>query len=424
MAGDPSQMFAARTVLLALLVTVGSGLLHFARPVDSATWYRSGLPGGVEYSWNPDSPAFARIVVRFPEEFVLTPGGRARILRPLYVAPGWILYNVAGPIIRPALPGPLVRKVRATMARANHPENWIGIDPEDLTVAWICLVGVNVLILVLSLILVYSALSVLFGSALSAALTATAATQVDFVRYVFVPHTEPFNILIPALFLFALVRRWMAGSTDGASALALGIAQLGKPIAFPAANWVVEPLRRFGSPGWKQSVKYLGLIAAPALVYVTTLIVLGLPPYSPEVSEHNQVVWMLDYIRQGDVFGLVGHFAGNLGKHLGQAAYVFIAPIGTVAALYLFRGMGGVSRRLEMSEAIRFHAALYFVIGVLFWSSVGLMSARLTSVYYPLVILILGGLAHRLAVHPVRWVSAAIAGNVVLLISGGYSLMP
>jgi len=139
--------------LLAVLALAGA--LHLLRPNREAHLYAVPLAGPVAYAFNADSAPFARLVITFPRGFDDCEQGRARLMRPLYPAAGWILYQA----LRPAaglIPDRWAAQVAAIAARANHPEIWRGIDGRDLVVDFLLVPSTEPLNLLLPAVAVYT----------------------------------------------------------------------------------------------------------------------------------------------------------------------------------------------------------------------------------------------------------------------------
>lgn len=419
MADDRSkiQLTLWRTRWILLAAVLVAGCLHFVRPPKSDVWYRVKIAGPVVYAFNPDSPNFARIVVKFPKGLNDSPQGRTRLMRPVYPAAAWCVYQPMR-LFKGLVPNGLASRVAAKMTEANHPELWEGVDPAEIVLAWGALVIVNVAVLWLSLILVHRALREIFEPACALLLTLSVAFHFVTIRYVYVPHTEPFDLLIPAIFLDAAARVWTAGRSGWTGAIALGACLPAKSIAYPAANWIYEHLHeRRWKEGWKRAAALALVIAAPTALYILLLTGLGIRPTSYAVTHYRQVVWMADYVHEGRALEIPLRWLTGLGRHIGFTLWGF-AP-----ALVVMIALGSMGRRrggVKVPDKLWRHLIVFAVSGAIFWMLVGWINLRLTVCHYPVVLVALGALTMGRSGRPCRWLAGVLAGEVALFAAGAF----
>ena len=274
-------------VLMAGLMIAGG--LHLVAPNRATHRYHAGA-----YWFNADSAAYARAVVRFPAGLNDCEQGRARLSRPLYPFLGWLVYQPLRPWAG-WVPTGVAQRVSQVMQKANHPEIWDGVDPRSVVLAWVALVAVNVGLYLASMILTLRALGEVFEAGLATALALLVAGHSNTIEFVFVPSSEPFNALIPALFLNEALRRWPRSASGRLSALGLGILMLGKGLAFPFLNWLADAWKREGR--WREMVLRSLMLTAPFAGYRILLAALGVSWYSAETEAYRQFVWMVDDAR-------------------------------------------------------------------------------------------------------------------------------
>lgn len=373
----------ARLGFLAVLLFAGA--LHLAAPNRSAHLYAASV-GPMTYAFNADSAAFARIVVRFPERFTETEAGRARLLRPLYPALGRLAYTVLRPVAE-RIPDAWLAGAKSLVTRATHRNWWAGIDLRDIAAAWAGLVAVNILLLWGGALLAYAAFSTLWPGTQAFWMTALLLVHFDVVDFVLVPHTEPFNLLVPALTLWCLVR----GIPETRAAGALGLLMLGKGIAFPLMNLL--------RPDPKKAAATLLWFALPGFTYLTFLTCAGLPAYNHEISEYRQFVWMLDEAHAGHLTGIPALWAaGFLEEAMNALKGLWIPLAGT--AWLLARPSRTV---LALPQGLVRQAGLYAVACLVFWVLSGYHVPRLSILYFPPAWILLGTALARGTNAPKRW---------------------
>lgn len=385
-----------------------SGGLHLASPNRTAHRYAAPV-GPVVYAFNADSAAFARIVVRFPEGFRETEAGRARILRPLYPALGRLVYAA----LRPAaglIPESCLAGAERLKGRATHPEGWADIPARDIAAAWGALVAVNLGLLWTGAFLAFSALGRLWGLPQAFWMTALLLFHFDVVDFAIVPHTECFNLLVPAAVLWWVVsgepRPHAAGGT-------LGLLMLGKGIAFPLAN-----VLRGGPAGKKTwgrgAAGILFCFALPWALYAATLRAAGLPFENHEMARYRQFAWMLDAARDGRWETIPARWAEGAWTEIANVARGFWVPLLAAAWLAVRR------RRAEdvLPERVVRQMALYAGACLLFWTLAGYHAPRLSLLYFPPLWILLGTALSLGTRAPGRW-AAGIAAAQSAAVWGG-----
>jgi hypothetical protein len=246
----------AAALLAALLLAAA---LHLIAPNREANGRSVHLIGPIEYAFNVDSGGFVYMAAAFPESLA-TEMGAGRRMRPLYCALGWLLSRPLQPLRGHLafLPAGFLREGNASAVRP-HTRATEPVTGDELLLAWVALVAANFLLDWLALALVFWGLSGFFPTSVALALSLVPAFHFNTIDFVLVPHSEPFNILIPALAIAAL-RIFDAGGSGLGLAAGLGVALLGKAIPFPAASWFFEHL--FLRP-WRSH--WRGAVGAAAL---------------------------------------------------------------------------------------------------------------------------------------------------------------
>ena len=107
--------------------------------------------------------------------------------------------------------------------------------------AWAALIIVNFGLYMASLVLLVQSLRRVFSPDLALLLAMYPALHRDTVGFLFVPTAEPFNLLLPAIFLYT---SWCFGRNPPgySTAFAVGLGMLGKGLAFIIVNWPYEYL--------------------------------------------------------------------------------------------------------------------------------------------------------------------------------------
>jgi hypothetical protein len=355
--------------------------------------------------------------VTFPRGFDDCPQGRARLMRPLYPAAGWLLYGALRPVAG-LLPDRWAAQAAAIAARANHPEIWQGIDGRDLARAWAALVLLNLLLYGAALLLVHRALLALVDRPLALALASLPALHFNVVDFLLVPSTEPFNLLVAALALHAAAVTWARGRAGLGGAALLGLCQLGKGLAYPVLSWAWALGTRTGvsggpaesspAPSRRRAGRValaLALFAAPALAYLAFVRALGLAVTYPETEQYRQVVWMLDYAREGRWASIPARWADGLAWHALHVLQGFGPALIVALAALLRRG----GRPAAIPPAFLRHLVVYTATCAAFWCLVGYLQPRLAVGQLPAVVVLLGAAAARASDRPARWAWAAVA---------------
>lgn len=404
-----AQMSPRRVAGLILVAVVAVGSLHLVRPNRETHGYSAPLIGPLRYHFNFDSAAFARIVVRFPRGLVEVEQGRTRLSRPLYPALAWVVYQPLR-LLKPAIPEGAARRVADKMADANHPEIWRDIDPRDVILAWAALVLVNISIYVGAVWLTYRALARLFDPRAALALAWVPLVHFNTIDFVLVPHSEPFNVLLPAVFLYAATAAWERGRAGLAPLAALGIAVLGKGIFYPFVNWAYEiVLARPHPKRWRLLAASAALFLLPLSAYLAILRLMGVEPFIYEMEQPRLVVWMGDVFRDRGAPAVLTRLGWGVGLHLYHVALTYAAPLLVSGVAFLVG-----PRRPPISKALWRHLAVFAIAGTLFWAVVGIHAPRLAVCQFPLVVVLLGAAASE------RWIYAAHGLALAFVLSGLY----
>ena len=380
--------------------------LHLIRPDTEENTYAVPLGGGVTYAFNVDSWDFAQYVVTFPGRLA-EEHGRTRRLRPLYIWLAWVVYQPLRPL-GGLVPDRLAASVESRVRNNRNPSDFTRtVDVRQMIVAWAALVAVNLLVYWASLVLVFHALSPAFGRWPAFALTLIPLVHADAVSFVIVPHTECFNLLIPALFLRALAE-WQAGREGLGVACVAGGAMLAKGMPYVLANWLLElaVLRRRLVAAAAAAL----LILAPAALYVLSLQTSGLPTESVEVSHYRQFVWPADYVREGNARLIPVKLASDLLTNVKLTVVAFAPVLGVAAALLVRRRAGDY----RLPRQVLLHLCVYGAACLVFWLMAGFFASRLTITYYPVAVYGFGALAAARSRRPEFWAAAVVLLGVVL----------
>ena len=87
------------------------------------------------------------------------------------------------------------------MAQNGGEQVWKGVDVRDVVLAWAALIIVNFGLYMASLVLLVQSLRRVFSPDLALLLAMYPALHRDTVGFLLVPTAEPFNLLLPAIFL-------------------------------------------------------------------------------------------------------------------------------------------------------------------------------------------------------------------------------
>lgn len=379
--------------------------LHLIRPDARENAYAVPLGAGITYAFNVDSWDFAQYVVAFPGRLA-EDHGRTRRLRPLYIELAWLVYQPLRPLAG-LVPDRLAASVEWRVRNNRNPSDFTRtVDVREMIVAWAALVASNLLVYWVSLVLIFHALSPAFGRRLAFALTLIPLVHTDTVSYVIVPHTECFNLLIPALFLRALAD-WQAGREGLGAACVAGAAMLAKGMPYVLLNWLVELVilrRRLAA-----AAAAAALILAPAALYLYSLKANGLPTESVEVSHYRQFVWLADYVREGNTRLIPVRLASDLLTNVKLTVVAFAWVLAVAAVLLVRRRVGDY----RLPRQVLLHLCVYGAACLAFWALAGFFASRLTITHYPVFVYGLGALAAARSRRPEFWAAGAVLLGVV-----------
>jgi hypothetical protein len=395
---EPFRLRASEA-LAVLLAVLAAGSLHFVAPNRSTNHYLARI-GPIPYAFNPDSPSLARIVVRFPRGMVETDQGKAFLMRPPYMTAGWLIYQPLR-LLRPFVPERFCAPVAGMLAQANHPEIWQDVAPQDIVLAWTALVIVNILMYWAAVWLVFRALAELFPRRIALVLAILPLAHADVISFVFVPHTQPFDLLIPAIFLYAAIVYWVRGRRGWGAAAAMGVCVLGKGLAYPALNWLYACLR---GPRGRRLIDLCAmslLLAAAGIAYLVLLKALGVAIYHYDTEQYRRILWMADYWHEGRPGDIPLRWVSGLGRHLLYTLQYWWPAIAASLLLLVLerRRAHGVPAELQR------HLVLYTAAGIVFWCVVGVIEPVLTVAHYPVIVVLLGALAWSRSSRPGRWIA-------------------
>jgi hypothetical protein len=390
----PSARWVGGKVLLSLsavLVVVGG--LHLICPDRSENWKSVHLAGSLNYCYSVDSSEYVRLVVMFPAGFKPYP---MRVLRPLYPALGFLVYQPLR-ALQPFLPGKICRQAADAMAAGGGDAAWKGVAVQDMVLAWAALILVNFALYLGALLLVFLSLRRLFTPHVALLLAMLPALHRDTLSFLLVPTTEPFNLLLPAIFLYTATLLWPKQRTGAIPALLLGVGMLGKGTVYTFANWLYEHLWiRDWHKQWRSALLCGSLFVAPGLAYLALLCAAHVPRYNREVVRYRQFVWMIDYCREGRVYEIPWRWLSGLGEHVSWAMVDWAVPLVICAFLALRKDV----RRFALDYDLKRHLAVYVVCSAAFWVLGSVPCHRLDVCYYPAVVVLFGALAMRKLARP------------------------
>ncbi|MBI4574851.1 MAG: hypothetical protein HY722_01150 [Planctomycetes bacterium] len=347
---------------------------------------------GLRYAFNWDSPGFVRLVVRYPRGFLEVEWGRQLAHRPLYPTLGWLLYRPLRPLGR-WVPEDWTRQVQELAGRGHQPEQWTGLDPGEVVVAWGALVAVNLTLCWLALWLVLGALRECFPPRLALCLTLIPAAHPDTVDYLLVPHTAAFDLLVPALVLFLASRAWPRGRSGLLPAAVLGLALLGKELVWALGNVAAEALRSARRD--RRHILMPLLAAGPVALCAALVLQQGLP------LEHWET-WLL---RRSVGLGVLDHL-----QAMGMG---FLVPLATGATALLLLPRPAAPQA-PLPAGLARHLALYAGCTAAFWCVVGYHPVRLSMTHFPWVVVLLGRILAARSRRPHLWALAALVGFAML----------
>jgi hypothetical protein len=393
-----------------LLLACGlSALMHLVHPNPEAHVHDAPFLGGVRYAFNADSALFARLVVQFPQGFWNSEQGKVRILRPLYPALGRCVYLPLMPLAH-LIPESWAARVQKLKTQTNHPEIWAGVDERSLLVGWAALIAVNFAVCWSSAALTLHALARILPGPQAFCLALLVLFHFDAVDFILVPHSEVFNLLVPAVTLDALTRGMGRTEPARATVFLLGVLQLGKALVFPVVNWLRgrRPL---------EILLLLVLFALPGAVYAAVLTAAGLPLYNHEIVVYRQGVWMLDYIRENRAGEIPWRWARGLVRHVANLALGFAVPF-LASALLLLRK----ARQTAPAPWLLSPLLTYGLCCVAFWVLLGFDPPRMSIVHFPWVLVALGCVVSTRSARPVFVLTVVTALQVLSRLTGLYDV--
>ncbi len=347
----------------------------------------------VNYSYNGDSSEYAILVATFPGGFKQHP---MRVLRPLYPFLGSLVYQPLR-VLKPFLPADFCGRIADVMARNGGEQTWSGMDVRDVVLAWAALIVVNFALYTAALLVIVHALQRIFPPGIAVLLALYPALHRDTLDYLLVPSAEPFNFLIPGIFLYTAMVVWPSKRAGYATALVQGLGMLGKGLAFVIGNWLYEHLFvRNWRNAWRPALLCLMIFAAPAAIYLVMLRVAGVTAYNHEVMVYRQFIWNADYLREGKIAEIPMRWLTGLGTHLCGVAMDWAVPLAMCALLTFRREI----RVFAVDRALQRHLIVYTFCAAAFWVVGSVLYFRLDICYYPPIIVLLGALTARKLVRP------------------------
>jgi hypothetical protein len=384
-----------RTFLLLFCALLASAGLHLSFP-DRQEHQRSvRLSRLLDYVYNSDSSEYAILVTTFPSGFKQHP---IRLLRPLYPAIGFLVYQPLR-ALKPLLPADFCRRAADAMAKNGGEPVWKGMDVRDVVLAWAALIIVNFGLYMASLVLIVQSLRRVFAPHLASLLAMYPALHRNAIDFILVPAADPFNVLLPAIFLYTASVIWSEKRVGLETAFALGVGILGKGILYPIGNWAYEHLAvRNWREGWRVAILCGGLFAAPMLTYLALFLVPGMPDWRQDVNiqRDRSFLWMLDYFQEGLLVEIPMRWMSSAATHLMQVVEGWAVPLclGLLVAFRTDRKSLVVQRNLCRHLLVySASAAVFFVLGPFLYP-------RLSICYYPAVVVALGVVVVRRTAKP------------------------
>jgi hypothetical protein len=405
-------------LLLVLMVLIST--LHFALPNHAENIHSLTISRRIGYTFNADSALYAWTVITFPRGLA-TETGSIRRGRPLYPAFGWAVYQALH-LMRWFVPRDLADK-GATLARqSNTGAMWRNIDGQQIVLAWVALIIVNLLISGTALLLIFHALRAIFEPRLALLLTLIPAVHSDAIDFYLVPHTEPFNLLIPALFLCALAA-WPIGRSGIEWSLPLGVSMLAKLMPFMVPNWLLEwvALNRSSAAGNRRSRARLVaagaiMILLPTIFFVILLHIFRVPVYNYEAIQYRMFVWMLDAARAHHPATIFVRVISGLVEYLRVTAIAFAVPLAACVVMLA----APTRRHFRLAGRMWLHLLVYSCSCAMFWACSGYIWKRLTITEFPVVIYAFGCLSMSRWKRPEWIVCAAVIGTIITRVFGVY----
>ena len=424
-----AQTFRGYYVLLLGLMALLS-MLHFVLPNHAENFHSVAMTPRIGYAFNADSALFAWTVITFPQGLA-TETGSVRRSRPLYSALGWAFYQPLR-VMRIFVPKEIAAKAATLARQSNTGEIWRNIDGRQIVLAFVALIGVNLFISGTALFLIFRALRASFEPRLALLLTLVPAVHSDAIDFYLVPHTEPFNLLIPALFLSVLAA-WSSGRDGFGWSTTLGVSMLAKPMPFMLLNWLVESVRlkRSSYVGHRNLPPTLPagavMLVLPTMLFLLFLDIIRVPLnnyeevvhvplHSNEGNQYRMFVWMLDAIRAHDPEAIPVRIISGLVEHLRLSAIAFAIPLAICVVLLVVPKR----RNFRLADEMWLHLVVYSCSCAIFWACSGYIWKRLTITEFPLVIYALGCLSMLRCKWPEWIVSGAVVGSILTRVFGIY----
>ena len=396
-----------------MTVLLAAGCSHILFPGFRQQWQQVRLGHSLVYAYNGDSGEYARLVATFPQGFKT---GYVRILRPLYPALGFVVYQPLR-LLKSRIPESLSEKARSVLAQGSRSEMWEGLDPRDLIAAWAALIVVNFMIYLAAFGLVVRFLSSMFPLNVAMVLAAYPAAHHSTIDFLLIPGADPLNVLLPAIFLYALAH-WPKKQAGYLAALAMGTGMLGKGLLAPFGNWLYEHMVVRGwRQGMRAAVLCCVLFVTPMLLYLALLKLLEMPVYNHEATGDRQFLWLGDYVLEGKARAIPMQIWKNLIRHASLVVEGMAIPLALCAVLAFRRDRGTV----VLDSDVKRHLVVYVVCATAFFVIGRIIFGRLSIVYYPAVVVLLGVLAVRKSTRPVTWLLLGIVAS--LLLSSAPSLL-
>lgn len=196
----------SKYILILIFFLGGYSFLSLLNPdsrENAESFYKVTLPMGLSYVFNMDNTDFVRLVTKYPKGFLAGPI-RTRLNRPLYSTLVYPVYKLVLPFM--ALPQSFEKMIMKNMSHSVYPENWEGVTPRQVAASWLAHILLNLILMgIISMILLGAFEQLKFG-VLAFPLAILPLVSTIFKNQVILPHTTIFNLLLPAIAFYLIVK--------------------------------------------------------------------------------------------------------------------------------------------------------------------------------------------------------------------------
>lgn len=378
-----------RILNLSLIILLISFILHFLFPLPSPSWINVNYHG-ITYSYNVDSPEFARGVIDFPGERFFK--GNIRSNRPLYIFISWLIYKPLKFLgMDKMIPSGLINICKEDMKRAfTRSEMWLSeYKPADIILSWLSLIFVSVILFLISFFIIGRLcldFTLSFRVSFILMLTLFFDLKLSMDGIVWFPHTDAFDILVPAMTTYFCFKVFNEGGRYYLLyCLLIGILMLGKGEFYAVLIIAFVPLfvKRVSL-----SKSIIGLLIglAPTLFYISFLNIKGYGYYSPEMEVYRQGIWYIDVLREKGPLLLIKEALLKSKDIFENTLVALRINFGLLTILLIYSLRRGLNLKNRFVFTFGFN---YLVFNFLFWLWVGFTPVRLMFTFYPPIYLIL-----------------------------------